>query len=143
MPDMSVTERLDEIEATLNRAEGISETEGWEYVPSFEERGRYDWPIALGAARRLLAIARELETELSDTRSRLQNIDAERLERTQRVIGLEAELAALKARTCETCKHGGPDVAAGPYLCWLYKPARETWYDHSCPNYAPKEAADA
>ena len=52
---------------------------------------------------------------------------------------LRAELAAIKARRCKTCTHGSPDVAAGHYLCWLYKPALQTRYNHSCPLYDPKE----
>ena len=63
--------------------------------------------------------------------------------RERRGAQLEDDIAAIAARRCETCAHGGPDVAAGHYLCWMHRPALQTRYNHSCPHYDPKEAADA
>lgn len=60
--------------------------------------------------------------------------------------GYRAELAAIKARTCEMCTYSHP-MDTGNYIVYICsfwgEGAIHALADQGCSNYEPKEAADA
>ena len=59
---------------------------------------------------------------------------------------LKAELAAIKARRCETCKHWSRVSDNDFGVCGFWTDDRSTWHaydDERCRNWQDKEAADA
>jgi len=63
-----------------------------------------------------------------------------------RIAALEAQLAAIKARRCETCKHWSRVSDNDFGVCGFWTDDRSTWHaydDERCRNWQGKGAADA
>lgn len=68
-------------------------------------------------------------------------------EEATRIAAVHAtELAALKARRCETCRHWNRVADSDFGVCGFWTDDRSTWHaydDERCRNWRDKEAADA
>jgi len=85
-----------------------------------------------------------VETELDDVRGRLDAVKRSLLQRDEaidvlraRIAALEAELAAIKGRRCETCI----DYQADRGYCGRYLSPRDPW--SFCEHWEGKKDADA
>lgn len=59
---------------------------------------------------------------------------------------LKAEIATIKARRCETCRHWNRVADSDFGVCGFWTDDRSTWHaydDERCRNWRDKEAADA
>ena len=82
---------------------------------------------------------RQQKDDLRHKIDHLYEMEAALAVKDARIKELEAELVALKARTCETCKHY--DGAERLSLCW----AHDSFVDPAdfCSHHEAKEAPDA
>ena len=73
-------------------------------------------------------------------------IEAENKRLAEENARLKAEIATIKARRCETCKHWSRIYDCDFGVCGFWTDDRSTWHaydDERCRNWRDKEAADA